>query len=69
MNGEEEQARMQERQVWRILASLDAGAKDSGIVGLCTMDRNLLNQILKYTWDTHPARGHRYTEQQRVSGV
>ena len=56
MNGEEEQARMQERQVWRILASLDAGAKNSGIVGLCTMDRNLLNQILKYTWDTHPAR-------------
>lgn len=39
------------------LAALDSGAKNSALVGLSTMDRFLLERILKQAWTTHPAHG------------
>tara|TARA_B100001758_G_scaffold246758_1_gene262628 strand:+ start:5074 stop:6096 length:1023 start_codon:yes stop_codon:yes gene_type:complete len=39
------------------LAALDSGAKSSTLVGLSTMDRFLLERILKHAWTTHPVHG------------
>ena len=39
------------------LAALDSGAKNSALVGLSTMDRFLLERILRQAWTTHPAHG------------